>query len=64
MSKKSGPGNEPDEGRSAGIYARVSPEWQDVPTLDEQKVALLRFAEQAGYDVVGQYVDGEEDTDC
>ena len=65
MSEKLDMGNEGVEPRRRDLYTRVSAEGQrDVATLDEQKAALLRFAEEAGYEVVDQDVDGDLDTDC
>ena len=40
---------------------RVSSDGQNELTLEEQKAAVLRFAEAAGYDVIASYVEDVED---
>ena len=65
MSEKLDMGNEGVEPRRRDLYTRVSADGQDdAVTLNEQKAALLRFAEEAGYEVVRQYVDGDVNTNC
>ena len=43
--------------RRAAPYMRVSASQQEAYSLDEQRDALLRFAEESGHDVVGRYED-------
>ena len=54
-------GNEGVDPQCGALYARVSSDGQNELTLEEQKAAVLRFAEAAGYDVIASYVEDVED---
>ncbi len=57
MSEISREWNESSGRRRAAPYIRVSASQQEAYSLDEQRDALLRFAEESGHDVVDRYED-------
>ena len=60
MSKNTNDSNGDCQGLRAALYTRVSAQDEGVMTAAEQMKEVKRFAAQAGYDVVREYMDGGE----